>query len=152
MVVSKSLGLRHALHMKRRSLFIRSLWAGCLLFAGINHARILLQHGLSWDYGGFNSVSAAYWTSLTFLDPIVAALLFIRPRFGIAAAVVLIVTNVLHDLATIAHSAPAGELLGRASHPITLSKIGFMLFVVVTAKSAWVGALSSESGKRVPRM
>jgi hypothetical protein len=79
-------------------------------------------------------------TGLTLLDPLVAALLFIRPKVGIVATVVLIVTNVIHNLATIAHFAPAGEFLTRVSHPITLSQMAVMLFVVATARIAWLGA------------
>ena len=119
---------------------------------GLNHARTLLQHGLFWDYGGANPISAAYWTSLTLLDPFAAALLFIRPRFGIVVTVVLIVTNVMHNLATTAHVAPAGEFLTRASHPIILSQVGFMLFVVATARIAWLGAVRSGSRKPIPKM
>ena len=129
--------------MERASLVIRSVWAACLLIGGLNHARTLLKHGLFWDYGGSNTISSAYWTSLTFLDPLVAALLFIRARFAIPATVVLIVTNVVHNVATIAHFAPEREFLARASHPVMLSQIGFMLFVAATARIAWVGALRS---------
>ena len=120
------------------------MWAACLLVAGLNHARLLGEHGLFWDYRGLNPISAAYQTSLTVLDPIVAALLFIRPRVGIVATVFLIVTNVIHNLAVTAHFAPVGEFLTRASHPITLSQIGFMLFVLATAPIAWLGALRNE--------
>ena len=123
--------------MERRSVVVRSVWALCLLIAGLNHARILVQHGLFWDYGGLHPISAAYMTGLTLFDPLVAALLFIRPKGGILATVVLIVTNVIHNLATTAHFAPAGEFLTRASHPIILSQIAFMLFVVATARIAW---------------
>ncbi len=113
---------------------------------------MLLQHGLFWDYGGANSISAAYWTSLTLLDPLAATLLFIAPRLGIVATVVLIVTNVIHNLATTAYFAPAGEFLTRASHPIILSQIGFMLFVVATARIAWLGVARSGSGKPITKM
>ena len=133
--------------MERASILVRSLWAACLLIAGLNHARLLVQHGLLWDHGGLNPISAAYMTGLTLLDPIVAALLFLRPRAGIVATVVLIVTNVAHNLATTAHFAPAGEFLARASHPITLSQIAFMLFVVATLRMAWLGAVRSGFGK-----
>jgi hypothetical protein len=126
--------------VERRSIVIRMVWAACLLIAGLNHARLLIQHGFFWDYGGLNAVSAAYMTGLTLLDPLVAALLFIRPKVGIVATVVLIVTNVIHNLATIAHFAPAGEFLTRVSHPITLSQMAVMLFVVATARIAWLGA------------
>jgi hypothetical protein len=126
--------------VQRRSLLVRSLWAACLLIGGANHARILIQHGLFWDYGGVGGASAFYWTSLTVLDPLAAALLFVRPRIGIAMTVVLIVTNVIHNLAVTAHYAPAGEFLARAYNPMVISQIGFMLFVCATAGIAWKGS------------
>ena len=124
----------------RRSIIVRGIWAACLLVAGLNHARLLVQHGLSWDYGGLNPTSAAYQSSLTLIDPLVAALLFIKPKVGITATTILIVTNVIHNLATTAHFAPAGEFLTRASHPVILSQIAFMLFVIATARIAWLGS------------
>lgn len=127
--------------VERRSIFIRGVWAACLLIAGINHARLLVQHGFFWDYRGLNPISAAYQTSLTFIDPLVAALLFIRPKVGIIATIVLIVTNVMHNLAVTAYFAPAGEFFTRASHPILLAQIGFMLFVAATTRSAWLGVV-----------
>lgn len=130
--------------MKRGSLIVRSLWAACLLIGGINHARILLLHGLSWDYGGVGWASAAYWSSLTILDPLVAALLFIRPRTGIAATILLIVTNVIHNLAVTARFVPEGEFLARAADPFLLSQIAFMLFVAATARTAWKGAVPGQ--------
>lgn len=138
--------------MERGSIIVRSLWATCLLVGGLNHARTLLQHGIFWDYGGANPISAAYWTSLTLLDPLAAALLFIKPRKGIVATVVLIVTNVIHNLGVTAYFAPTGEFLTRAFHPIMLSQVGFMLFVVATARVAWLGGARSGSGKPVPLM
>jgi hypothetical protein len=123
----------------RRSLLVRSLWAACLLVGGANHLRILLQHGLFWDYGGVGWASAVYWTSLTILDPLVAALLFVRPRVGIVSAVALIVTNVLHNMGMTAYHAPEGAFLSRAANPFLLSQVAFMLFVAATARIAWKG-------------
>lgn len=91
--------------------------------------------------------SAVYWTSLTFIDPIVATLLFARPRLGIIATVLLITTNVVHNLAVAAAYSPDGTLLARAaSDPFILSQVGFMLFVFVTAKPAWRGTLPLREG------
>ena len=127
--------------MQRRSLIVRSVWAAGLLLAGANHIRILLQHGLFWDYGGVGGASAAYWSSLAILDPIAAALLFARPKIGILCTIVLIVTNVVHNLALTAHSVPRSEFLVRAaSDPMILSQLGFMLLVIATARPAWRGA------------
>jgi hypothetical protein len=128
--------------VKHGSLIVRSLWAACLLIGGLNHARILLVHGIHWDYDGIGWPSAAYWSSLTILDPLVAALLFVRPRIGIPATILLIVTNVFHNLVVTARYVPEGEFLARAgTDPFLLSQIGFMLFVAATAGRAWQGAV-----------
>ena len=126
--------------MHRNSLVIRSIWAVCLLIAGLNHARILFLHGLLWNYDGAARSSAVYWSSLTILDPIAAALLFVRPKLGIPGSIFLITTNVLHNLAFTARYAPDGEFVTRAANPFLVSQIGFMVFVAATARSAWRGA------------
>lgn len=137
--------------MTRGSMIVRSVWATCLLVGGINHARILIVNGLFWDYGGVHWASAAYWSSLTILDPLVAALLFVRPRIGIAATILLIVTNVGHNLAVTAHHVPGGEFLARlAAAPFLLAQIGFLLFVAATARTAWTGAARRGGGPRGP--
>jgi hypothetical protein len=130
--------------VRRGSLIVRCIWAACLLIGGANHAWTLLRLGLLWDYGGIAWASAAYWSSLTILDPIAAALLFARPKVGIFGTVALIATNVVHNLAVTAHYAPEGEFLARASHPFMISQIGFMLFVGATARMAWEGVESSR--------
>ena len=131
--------------VQRGSLIVRSIWAACLLIAGANHARILLQNGLFWGYHGVGWASAAYWSSLTIFDPIVAALLFVRPKAGIVITVLLIVTNVIHNLVITAHRIPEGEFLSRtASDPFVMSQIGFMLFVAATARMAWRGAAKNR--------
>jgi hypothetical protein len=117
------------------------IWAACLLLATCNHALILIRHGLFWDHGGVGWASALYWSSLTLIDPIVAALLFVRPRLGIGLTAVLIATNVAHNLAIAAQHAPEGTLLARiASTPVLLSQIGFLVLVLLTARAAWRGA------------
>lgn len=126
--------------MQRRSFLVRSIWAVCLLVGGLNHARILLQHGVLWDYGGVATASAVYWSSLTIFDPAVAASLFIRPKVGVVATAVLITTNVIHNLAVTAHTAAAEDVLARAADPLIGSQIAFMVFVLTTARFAWQGA------------
>ena len=132
--------------VERGSLMVRCIWAACLLIGGLNHARILLRHGLFWDYGDVGRLSAAYWSSLTIVDPAAAALLFVRPKVGIPITVLLIVTNVIHNLAVTARFAGEGEFLPRvASDPFILSQIGFMLFVTATAHIAWKGVAGSAA-------
>ncbi len=109
----------------------------CLLLAGLNHARILLRHGLFWDYDGASAASAFYWSSLTFIDPLVAVLLFVRPRIGVPATIAVIATNVIHNLAVTAFHVPGGAFLAYviASWQM-MSQIGFLLFVIGTWRLA----------------
>lgn len=115
------------------------IWAFCLILGGLNHARILFQYGLFWDYGGVALGSAIYWSSLTVLDPAVAGLLFVRPKLGILCTIVLIVTNVTHNLYITALWAPAGELIAHIANFSILSQTVFMVFVLATARIAWKG-------------
>ena len=124
--------------MDYKSRTIRVIWVVCLLLAALNHAYVVIQHGLAWDYGGVSSASAVYWTSLTIIDPLVAAMLVVRPKTGILLTVVLITTNVAHNLAVMAAFAPDGEFLARAmSSPLIISQVAFMAFVAATAHIAW---------------
>lgn len=123
--------------VERGSLIVRSIWAVCLVIAGLNHARILMLNGLSWDYGGVGWASALYWSGLTIVDPLAAALLFLRPKAGIVSTIVIIVTNVVHNLAVVVRRSPDGDFLERAAEPFLISQIGFMVFVLATARIAW---------------
>ena len=137
--------------MERRSLIVRSIWAACLVVAGLNHARILLLHGLFWDYHGVGWASSLYWSSLTILDPLAAILLFVRPRVGIVGTILIITTNVVHNLAVTARFAPDGEFLeSAAAGPFLLMQIGFLLFVAATARTAWKGAVRDGAGEAPP--
>lgn len=129
--------------MARPGSSIRRLWAICLLLAGLNHARILLEHGLFWDYHGSGRASAAYWSSLTLIDPLVAIFVLVRPAIGVPATVVLIATNVLHNLAVVARDIPGAAFLRVvASSPAMLCQIGFLIFVLATWRTAWRGVRS----------
>jgi hypothetical protein len=133
--------------VERRSLIVRRIWAACLLLAGANHARILVEHGLFWDYHGVGLPSAVYWSSLTILDPLVALLLFVRPKIGIPGTVLLIATNVAHNLAVTARSDPGGDLVTlAASSPGLVSQILFLIFVAATAHIAWKGVARPRPG------
>lgn len=131
---------------RRRSRILRSVYAAALLIAAANHLRMLIEHGLLWDYGGVPWPSAAYWTSLTLLDPIAAFLLFSRPRLGILATIAIIIPNVAHNIGIMAAHVPAGRLAGAvASSAFVMCQIGFMLFVVATAQLAWKGAAPARA-------
>jgi len=72
---------------------ILGLLAFCLLGAGLGHVFQLWQGG--WLPYRFAPLSLnAYWTALTFLDPIAAILLLWRPRIGLILALLIIISDV----------------------------------------------------------
>lgn len=44
---------------------VRGIYTLALLGATFNHARIVLAHGLDWDYGGLPGFVTRFWTALT---------------------------------------------------------------------------------------
>jgi hypothetical protein len=85
-----------------------------------------------WDYGGAHLFTRVYWTSLTFLDPLAASLLFVRPHAGLVLTVAIITSDVLHN-----------TLVGVPSlNPMYISQIVFLFFVACTVYVAWRGSPS----------
>jgi hypothetical protein len=83
---------------------------------------------------------------LTFLDPLAAVLLFVRPRWGIALTVAIIVSDVAHNLWFMsAHPLSKSFVADVASSGFMLSQIAFLLFVAATAPLAWRGCTRTPS-------
>src|SRR5471032_3224829 len=127
--------------IRRRSFYLRVIYALCLVGATWTHLQVALVHGLDWDYGGAAPFTRIYWTSLLFIDPLTALLLMVMPRVGLILCVAVIVTDVAHNSWFALH------------HPVRmdlyLSQIAFLLFVAFTVRTAWRGATNRRPG-RVP--
>ncbi|MGF6568501.1 hypothetical protein SAMN05443245_2536 [Paraburkholderia fungorum] len=127
--------------IRRRSFYLRAIYALCLLGATWTHLQVALVHGLDWDYGGAAPFTRIYWTSLLFIDPFTALLLLVMPRIGLILCVAVIVTDVAHNSWFALH------------HPVRmdlyLSQIVFLLFVAFTVRTAWRGA-PSRRARRFP--
>ena len=129
--------------MRRAGLIVRIVYALCLAVATANHVRAIAGHGLLPDH--IHWPSAAYWASLTLIDPLAVVLLFARPRAGIALTAAIIVTNVAHNLGYGAHYRPEASLLELATaDPFILSQIAFLVFVAATAPIAWRAAAHAD--------
>ncbi len=120
----------------RRSLILRTIYALCLLGATYNHANVVLQHGLTWDYGGFPRGSTIFWTMLVVVDPAAVILLFLRPNAGVAATAAIIIVDVIHNVWIEARYFPP-LLHALAASPRMVEQIVFMVFVIITAPFAW---------------
>jgi len=113
-------------------MWILALYAACLFGATVNHAWMLWQHGLFWDYGGVPRTTQAYWTSLTFVDPAAIMLLFVRPVAGIWLTLVIIVSDVVHNTwFGFTHGQPAKWMF--------YSQVVFLAFVLLTLPAALRG-------------
>ena len=125
----------------RSDVLIRSIYALCLLGAAYNHAAILIKHGLFWTYGDVPLPSAVFWTSLTLADPATALCLFLVPRLGLSLTVLIIVSDVVHNLwiterYIAAHGAPAGMTW----YVPLAEQVAFMIFVGATLHIPWARA------------
>jgi hypothetical protein len=127
----------------RAGLLIRSVYALCLLVATSTHVAPLLQHGLSWDYGGVGRMTAAFWTSLAIADPVAAACLFLWPRIGLILTTAIIGLDVIHN------GIVFGDVLRRSAefHLWTYAaffglQVAFLLFVIATVRVPWSQARS----------
>lgn len=110
-------------------LTIRCIYAICLAGAGVKYARILLENGLSWDYGGMSLFVCAHRTALTFFDPLAAVLLLARPRLSVVLTVAIIASKV-------ALNVWGGATRGFQLDAFVAQSL-FLLFVLVTVRFAW---------------
>lgn len=128
-----------------------SFWAGparracqAIYVAGFSvgvvvHARDLLTNGRP---RGAPLAFDVYWTSLTALDALAVALLFLRPRAGVWLAIAIM----LSDVAVNSYAA-ATFLRGAFQLPALALQAVFLAFVLVTAP--WL--LRAEQGGFSPR-
>ncbi|MGE5564386.1 MAG: hypothetical protein ACM3ZV_13925 [Bacillota bacterium] len=136
--------------MERTGRLVRIVYALCLAGATINHVRAVLSRG--WLPPDLPLPTAIYWDALTFLDPLAAVLLLVRPRAGVALTVAIIVTDVAHNLWFVAaHAGSRSFTKIVAGSPFLLSQIAFLLFVAATAPVAWRVAAVQEGGWRPVR-
>jgi hypothetical protein len=111
---------------------LRRVYAACLLGAASTHVLTVATHGLFWNYGGASISTSVFWTSLTFLDPLAALLLFVKPRIGVLLTLVIIVSDVMHNTWLMSRST-----LPDWSNWMYVSQVVFLLFVLLSASQAW---------------
>lgn len=126
-----------SLPTKVRWLFI--LYATCFVGAGLNHAHDLWLGG--WlPYMPAPLPMNVYWSLLTVLDPLTAALLFWRPRAGMVLAVLIMISDVAVNSYG-KYGLGYGGLVGDASLQLQTLFLGF---VVGTVPFAWARLADSR--------
>ncbi len=116
---------------------IRATYAVCLCGGTLTHAATFFTCGLLCSYGGVPIFTRAFWTSLTFLDPLSAVLLFARPRVGLVLTLLIMLTDVANNtLIWLTFQTPelAFNWINRTAY---LCQVSFLIFVLATIKIAW---------------
>jgi hypothetical protein len=123
--------------MSTQSAFVlRSIYALCLLAGASTHVWTVITYGLFWDYGGALLFTQVYWTSLTVLDPLAVALLFLKPRAGLLLTLAIIVSDVVHNTWLMQRN-PASQWFNW----MYVLQVLFLVFVLLTFAPAWRGTL-----------
>jgi hypothetical protein len=113
----------------RLALAARIVWVFCLLAGAYNHSAILIHHGWDWRYGGMPIGTVIFWTSLTLLDPLVAILLFLKPKPAAIMLMILMASDVANNTWVILKY--GGEVWMVASQWI------FLVFILITIGFVW---------------
>jgi hypothetical protein len=121
--------------------WFRMVYVLCLTAGTYSHASILVRHGWRWDYGGKPISTILFWSALTVLDPLVAVLLFVRPKTGITSLLLLMVTDVTHNTWVV-------HVYGGIVWMVADQWL-FLIFVFATARIFW-NAASKQSPSRTP--
>ncbi len=119
------------------------VWTIGFLIGTITHTLDLINLGwLPYDFRplGWN----IYWTSLTFLDPLAAGLIWVRERWGIALGAAIMASNVAVNGYTLALGYDA------FFYPLVLQS-GFAAFVFFVAWQHWHTDGSARSPARRSR-
>jgi len=103
----------------------RMVWALCLAIGTCTHVAALVY---GWN-GHVPFGSRIFWNSLTVLDPLAAAALFLRPRIGVILTLAIMVADVGHNIWAIG----AFEAM---VWPVVLQAL-FLIFVLATAHLIW---------------
>ncbi|NOQ74027.1 MAG: hypothetical protein GQ574_18620 [Crocinitomix sp.] len=101
------------------------------------HVMWAVENGLLSEKYNANLGSTLFWDSLTFLDPLAALLLFIKPKTGVYLTLFIIVIDVIHNNLfywneLYVNTPSLGDWLSQ--YWMILGQILFSLFVILTLK------------------
>jgi hypothetical protein len=68
-----------------------------MLMGASTHLSWVFQNGFLSEKYNAPFINMLFWDSLTFLDPLAALLLFIRPKIGLVLTLIIILTDVIHN-------------------------------------------------------
>ncbi len=83
------------LNQKTKAILITQLIG--MLMGTSTHLVWFVKNGFLSENYNAPTLSKVFWDSLTFLDPLAALLLVIKPRTGVFLTLIIIITDVIHN-------------------------------------------------------
>jgi hypothetical protein len=83
--------------LNKRTRVVLVLQAVSMLLGASTHIKWVLKNGIFSRQEQTLFASTVFWDSLTFLDPLAALLLIIRPKAGVILTAIIITVDVLHN-------------------------------------------------------
>ncbi len=103
------------------------------------HLYWVIRHGFFSEAYHSPLFSVIFWDSLTFLDPIAAVLLIVKPRLGVWLTAIIISVDVFHNsiLLPLLSPRPLLEIWPTLfTHWMIISQVAFLIFVLATFRGA----------------
>ena len=121
--------------LDRTTQHILGIQSFCMLMGSSTHIMWAIEHGLLSKNYHANFFSMVFWDSLTFLDPLAAILLFVKPKAGVYLTLFIITADIIHNNVfyldeLYVNAPPLEEWL--VKYWMILGQILFGLFVWVT--------------------
>ncbi|WP_069659723.1 hypothetical protein [Arcticibacter eurypsychrophilus] len=108
-----------------------------MLTGTITHLLWIINNGFLSEKYNASISSRFFWDSLTFIDPIAAILLILKPKIGIWVVAVIIVVDVLHNGTIYFGTLLSGSLSFTSwfkNNWMLWSQVLFLLFVLMSFK------------------
>ncbi len=119
-----------------------------MLAGTATHLIWILENGIYSVQNEYPFFSTLFWDSLLFLDLAAALLLILRPKFGLILTLIIIVTDVIHNLIVLTtYQQPNAGGVAESwilENWMFLTQVIFLVFVVAGFKSNWTAIRSQE--------
>lgn len=83
--------------LTNRSKTVIIIEAVAMLMGTSTHVAWALENGFMSKHYNASTFSMIFWDSLTFLDPLAAILLFVKPKIGLILTFLIIAFDVIHN-------------------------------------------------------
>ena len=118
-----------------------------MLMGTLTHCAWIVNNGFLSQHYNAPLLSSIFWDSLTFLDPLAAFLLILRPKSGLILTACIICIDVVHNNIFYSQELYFSSIDLKSwitTYWMILGQIIFLLFVLLTLKRNWreVGKVS----------